>query len=367
MKQIPFKKRFSSYEVYVKLVLALVTVILMTGCGSTDATPKSAKEINTMPATLVLSKSALNYQMELPGELKPYESATLYAKIIGFVRKRYVDRGDHVHKGQLLATLEAPEVAQQYLAAVARRQEANEKLQNSLQQYNRLSKAAKVAGAVSALSLDDARSKLLGDSSAYMAAGAAVQSARAMKEYTFIRAPFDGVIAKSFISNGALVGKGEQPLFEVFQKSRVRLEIAIPAEHAENIDPDATSYFTLDSRPGEKYPAKLSRSSQTLNNASRTLTLEYDIDNQSLCAEVGTMVNMIIHLQKKKTSIKVPASSILHEKNGLFLLKYENNTFKKVPVTTGISWQDSTEVYGEIAVMDTVAVDAKAARGLSIP
>src|SRR5919201_1088382 len=131
-------------------------------------------------------------QVKLPGEFRPYLAVPIYAKVAGFVQRVNVDRGSAVRRGQLLATLEAPEMQAQIVEAA----------QALVRSYDDSIKAAR----------------------------AQAQAVRDLGQYLQIKAPFDGIITERNVHPGALVGPGADalPLFRLHQVSRLRLVVAVP-------------------------------------------------------------------------------------------------------------------------------------------
>src|SRR5690606_9446895 len=198
-------KKYMKYPTrYLAILFSLA--IIVGGCTSEG---KPSPEKNEIPipkvATAKVKKETANYSLQLPGELAPFEEVLLYPKVSGFVQQIYVDRGSNVKKGQLLARLEAPEITQQYAAASAKQREVMERLQYSQQAYKRLLEASKSSGAVAAIELEQAKSKLMSDSASYQSLHAEMAAAKQLAAYLEIRAPFAGVISSRTVSKGALV------------------------------------------------------------------------------------------------------------------------------------------------------------------
>ncbi len=314
---------------------------------------KNAVSLEIVP----VKKSKIAYTLSLPGELHPYEEVKLYAKVKGFVKKLYVDRGSYVKKGQLLATLDAPEIVQQYLAAKAKQREVNEQLQYSLQAYHRMEEAAQKAGAVAAIELDKAHAQLMRDSASYLALQAEVEAADQLKNYTYIIAPFDGVITSRQVSQGALVGENNQPLFLLAQQDRLRLAIAVPEKHAYALQDSTAVTFTVIGRPGEIFKASVSRSSKTIDPSLRSLMVEFDVNNQDQLLSGGEYTQVHLKLIRQRASWQVPASSIVHAKSGVFVVKIEDQVVQRVPVETGIRQDSLVEVFGNLQEGDLIAVN----------
>lgn len=128
-----------------------------------DMTGKKKNTADSKFETGTVSEKAMSSYVRLPGQLKPFNEVNIFAKINSFIKHIYVDRGSLVHKGQLLAVLEAPEMASQVQSANARFLQAQESANASREKYRRLKEAAKEEGAVSPLDLDNALSKMKAD------------------------------------------------------------------------------------------------------------------------------------------------------------------------------------------------------------
>jgi len=142
---------------------------------------------------------------------------------------------------------------------------------------------------VSSIELDRAKSLLISAKSSYESSKASTALSFQLQEYLKIVAPFDGIVTKRNLSVGALVGYGgDIPLLSMAQTEKLRLTVAIPEKHASSISDELTASFTVSSQPQTEFGAKLSRSSGALNTASRSLQLEFDVENNSTSME-GSM------------------------------------------------------------------------------
>ena len=183
-------------------------------------------------------------QVRLPGEFQPYLAVDLHAKVSGFVRRTNVDRGSVVKQGQILATLEAPEMQAQIVEAESKaqalelqRSEAEAKRAAAQSTYDRLKSASATPGVVAENDVlvaqkaaEAAEAVVRSYQSSMKAAQAQVQAVRDLGQYLEIRAPFDGIITERNVHPGALVGPGSErtPLFRLHQVSRLRLIVAVP-------------------------------------------------------------------------------------------------------------------------------------------
>ena len=295
------------------------------------------------------------YEISVPAELKPYEQVAVYAKVTGFVKQLYVDRGDRVRKGQLLAILEAPEMEQQYLSDKSNEQKVHSNYLYAKQAYERLLDASKTTGAVADIELDRAKSAMESAKSAYDASKAGTAHSSQLKQYLRITAPFDGVITERNVSVGALAGTGnDTPLFMMAQSNKLRLTLSLPERHASSVFEGMTATFTVSSQPGKTFDAKLSRTSGLLDQQDRSLTLEFDVSNQSGELQGGDYAQVSLKLQRKSPTYWVQSKSILNTQSGAYILALNDNEIKRISIKEGTRLDTLTEVFGNLSKEDNI-------------
>lgn len=333
---------------------------LISACGghSQDETESASVAEQPRVESFELQKSASRYEINLPGELKPFEEVNIYSKIQGFVKEIKVDRGSRVKKGEVLAILDVPEIAQNFLAAKAHEQEVLEQLAYSRQAYKRLEKAASREGAVATLELEEAQAKLRRDSASYLAAKADLQANQALKNYAVITAPFEAVVTSKMVSPGAFVGQSTGPLFHLSEQERLRLEVALPGKHADAIGNSAEVSFTVNALPGEIFTARISRSSQVLDAGLRSVMLEFDVDNKNGKLAGGEYARVHLPLSRSTPVFKVPASAVVTSESSVYVVKIDNGKTKYVPVKTGMEENGKIEVFGQLHEGDKVVKKA---------
>ncbi|TLU89348.1 efflux RND transporter periplasmic adaptor subunit [Dyadobacter sediminis] len=339
------------------LGLALISAGI-NGCDSKPETDSQSKPNVKGPVSVqVISpvKDQPDYTLALPGELKPYEQVSLFAKVKGFVKNIHVDRGSVVKKGQVLAILEAPEVSQRFQSARSDQQKFYEDFQLSRQMYERVLKATQKDGSVAAIELDRAKSKLRSDSAAYQSAISSAQSFGQIEEYLKIIAPFDGVVVERNVSVGALVGENNTtPLLVIAQNKKLRLTVAIPEKHAQSVGKNAMASFTVSNLPGKMFTSVLSRKSQVLQQQNRSVTAEFDVENKDNSLDGGEYAQVTMKLRRPDSTLWVPASSIVHAQSGTFVLRVENQAVRKVPISEGTRRDSVQEVFGELDRKDQI-------------
>lgn len=340
---------------YLKIIIS-ISISFLAACSS-NINQKQEDNVPVEPTVEVISpiKDQPTYTISLPGELKPYEQVNIYAKVKGFIKEIYVDRGSYVKKGQLLALLEAPEITHQYLSAKSDENKFNEEYLYAEQAYERLKNAAKTSGAVAGIELDRALRDLNSAKAALDASKAQSDIPHQLNSYLRITAPFDGLITQRNSSTGALVGDGTEPLFNLAQNQKLRLNVAIPEKHAQSIHQGMNIEFTINGLPGQFFTATLSRASNLIQNEGRSLMTEFDVDNSKGLLSGGEYAQVRLHLKRSESTIWIPSTSLVRAQSGTFVWKVdENHQLQKIPVIEGSKLDTLQEVYGLIDERDLV-------------
>lgn len=330
-----------------------VTAGLLASCSETKAEEnsiaKTGKTENIEIKTVAVSQLQPEYEIRLSGELEPAEQVSLFAKVNGFVKKLNADIGDYVKKGQLLAILEAPEMDQKLVSDRYSEQKLESDYLYAQQNFERLKEAAKTEGAVAAIELERAETAMNSAKSAYESSKAQTGHSAQMQKYLHVVAPFNGVITERNVSEGALVGPGSnQPVFRIADEENLKLKIALPEKHAGSVNENLQATFTVNSQPGKKFDAKLSRNSRLISNQSRAMTLEFDVQNNDRKLNGGEYAQVTLKLQRKNPTFWVSPKSILNTQSGLFVLTKNGDKIERIPVREGIRLDTIVEIFGNL-------------------
>ncbi len=325
--------------------------ILLAGCNTHHPVDLAESKTGPKYETVRIEKGVLSSYIKLPGELKPFEKVDIYPKVNGFVKDIFVDRGTLVHEGQVLMTLEAPELDQQLQAARSKLLQASESFNASRDRYVRLLAAAKTPGAVSDLDLFNAKSKYEADSAFQQAENANVAAVQTMKDYLIVKAPFDGVITERNVHPGTLTGPSfkldNKPLLVLEQSKKLRLEVFVPEEFTEKLDArDNHISFTTAAWPGKTFSASISRSSNSLYDNYRSEAIEADVMNAENEFKPGMYVEVNIKISSQLNSFVVPASSVITSTEHKYVITLVDGKTRFVNVKEGVTSNGKTEVYG---------------------
>lgn len=338
--------------------LMLLTTIY--GCGNSEK-KEEKKEVRVAVATFVLKKDKLSTSLTLPGELIALQQVDLYAKVSSFVKALKVDIGSEVTKGQLLMTLDAPEMSSQ-LAAAQSRLKAQEAIYTaSKANYNRLYETSKTPGTISTNDLDQALAKRNSDLAQFEATKAAYKEVGSIQNYLEIRAPFSGVISARNVNLGAYVGpsgKGsELPIFTLQDQKNLRLAVSIPEVYTGYLKLGDEVSFTVKSLPNETFKAKVKRLSGALDLRLRSERIEIDVANTNKTLLPGMVAEINIPLPANASTFVIAKKALLDTSEGLYILRVENNKAVKVAVKKGRETDDKVEVFGDIKEGDKLIAE----------
>ena len=270
--------------------------------------------------------SSAERTLAIPGEVRGWNQATLYAKVAGYVREVKVDKGTRIKKGDLLAQLESPETDQQVLGARA-------DLQLKLVQAERARKL-RPQGFIAQQDLDNAESAL-------SVSRATLQQLLATQSYEQVRAPFDGVVTARYVDPGALVAAGTasnqavQPLFDVADMRTVRVQVYVGQDDASDLRPGVPVSISLPDDPGHPIEAKVSRTAQGLDTRTRTMLVEVDVANEPARLYPGSYVNVRLRFPGRRTPL-IPGDALAWRGDVVYVARLDpDNRVKFVRIQPG--------------------------------
>lgn len=275
--------------------------------------------------------------LELPGRLEAYSRAPLYARVSGYLKSWKVDIGAPVKAGDLLAEIEAPDLDQQLLQTKANlaTAQANAALASTTaKRWHSLLKT----GAVSQQDVDEKDGDLAAKQAIVKASQADMERLQALKGFTRIVAPFDGVVTARNTDVGALInvgGAAGQELFVVSDTKKLRVYVSVPQTYVPSIPEGTRATITVPERAGRKYTATVESSSQAVNVSSGSTLMQLGLDNANGDLLPGGFANVSLQLPGNASALRIPSSALLFDKNGLrvaTLGKDDKVVLKKVTI-----------------------------------
>lgn len=288
--------------------------------------------------------------LRLPGETAAWYASIIYARVDGYVDHWFADIGDHVAKGQVLASIDTPDLDAQLSAAqaklkasiahvAAKEAEANfakstyERWRDSprgvVSEQERESKKAGYESAVA--QWNEAKSQSGLDQ-------ANVERFTALAQFKQVMAPFAGVITERRIDIGNLVTAGSNanttPLYRMEQDNPIRIFSDVPQSAAPYMKAGTPAQIHVSNFPNRVFKGKIARTSEAINPQSRTLKVEVDIPNNDLALVPGMYVDISFEVPTAGL-MQVPAAALIFRADGPHLAVINQDdtvAFQKVTI-----------------------------------
>jgi RND family efflux transporter MFP subunit len=369
--------------------------MLVSSCATRASTATPATETARAVAVEKVTRQDLDRSLELAAEFRPNQEIDLHAKIAGFLKAIYVDVGDHVRKGQLIAELEAPEMTQELAQAEATLQRSRvdvdrarselrrSEAQHSIRQvsFDRLSAVIKARpNLVAQQEIDDASSRLQEAEAQLSVAQTAISSseqqvqiASAGKErfdtlltYLRITAPFSGTITKRLADPGAMIQAGTassvqaMPVVRLSQVDHLRLVLPVPESVVPRIRTDTPVEVRVESLK-RVFQGRVSRFSGKLDSSTRTMETEVDLANPDSVIKPGMFGYATLVLEQRLDALTVPVQAVSgRAPTATVLVVGTDKRLEERPVNLGLETPARIEVLSGLHEGDLVVVGARA-------
>lgn len=382
-----------SSQSFVLAVTAAAAGFLVGGCSRPHAETPSTADLPTVAAAKA-TRADLTENLQLAAEFRPFQEIEVHAKVAGFLKEIRVDVGDRVKAGQLLATLEVPELQDELRqddAGVRRSEQEIRRAQADLERAEsnhqgthlattRLSDVARARPKLIAQQdLDDAtardRMAEAQVATARAALAAAEQQLEALKagqsktqtlfDYARITAPFAGVITHRYADTGAMIQAGTSsqsqamPVVRLSQNDRLRLIIPVPESAVARIHLGEPVEVRVDALR-RTFPGTIARFSDTLSAETRTMQTEVDVPNRSLELVPGMYAYATIALDTATHVLTVPVQAIDHTGDKASVMAVSNGHIAPRDVKTGMESPDRVEITSGLDDGDLVVVGNRA-------
>lgn len=296
----------------------------------------------------------------LPAILQAWYSAPVYARTNGYLRQWYVDIGDRVTAGQLLAEIDTPDVDLQLAgarAALGTRTAQRDLARITSRRWDRLN----AQNAVSQQETDERRGNLAASEATRHEAAADVERLETLSAFKRIIAPFAGVVTSRATDIGALIVAGtaaSQPLFTVSDVARLRLYVRVPQAYAARMREGFDAHFTVPDYHNRQFDAHLIHSSDAVDSQSGTMLVQLVYDNAEALLKPGAYAQIAFTFHgpgpQAPPSVRIPASSLLFRRDGTTVAVVDGRNHVRIrPVSILIDFGTELEVTG-VAPQDRV-------------
>jgi RND family efflux transporter MFP subunit len=327
------------------LVVMVIALVVLWGISSRrKANAQLSQETQDLaiPTVSVIHPKSGTPQHEIviPGDMQPYADAPIFARTSGYLKKWYSDIGANVKTGQLLAEIDSPEVDQQLQSARADLATAQANLnlaEVTATRYKDLLKTDSVAQQ----DVDNANGNFEARRTTVESAQANVKRLQDMQSFEKVFAPFDGVITARNTDIGQLIDSGSsggtsRELFHIAAMNPLRVYINVPQFDSPQIRPGLHADLVLTEFPGRRFQGLVVRSSGVIDNTTRTLLTEVDVDNSARLLKPGGYVEVHLKLPSPVNTFTLPVNATIFKSAGLQVAIVKNGkTIALIPVTPG--------------------------------
>jgi len=363
-------------------------------CRANGKTPEANADEVPTARVATAQRGNLAHTLSLAGQFQPYQVVDVHPKVTGFMQKINVDIGDKVHTGQVLAVLEVPELNAQLKGTGFEMERSKDELVRTQHEvkraeathaalqadYQRLLEASKAEpGLVAQQELDDAQSKDLSSEAQIDAAKAAAAGAQentqvagadnervqALKNYTSVTAPLDGVVVWRYADTGALIQSGtnsnEQdiPIVRISQSGLLRLRMPIPENDVQFVHLGDQMQVRVDAI-GRSFTGKIVRFTRDVNFETRTMETELDVENKDLSISPGMYANTEMELAHADNVTTIPVDALVLQGNQetVYVLDMDNRVHIR-NVDVGLRGSKLAEIKNGIEPGDRIILGAQ--------
>ena len=382
VRATPSRQRSAGRGAY---IAALAAFLLLLAIGVAFLLPKlhhresleDQVRVDAGPPPVLVTKVKLGQassQLELPGTVQAFQQTPIYARTSGYVSRRYVDIGDHVRAGQILATIEDPQTQQSLRQAQATllqlkaqlvQTQANARLSTlnntrnqQLQQEGVISQAAADQFTAQA-GVNDAT---VNAAQANIAAGEAnVRSLEEQASFSRVTAPFTGVILSRSIDTGSLISAGSQnsvtQLFTIGQSGTVRVFTNVPQANEADVTGASTAQVQFRELPGHIFTGKVTRNAAAIDPTSRTLLAEIDLPNADNKILPGMFATVTFATHNAAPPVLIPANALVVRVAGPQTFVVDANEVVHIRnLIVGRDFGSTTEVLSGLKLGDEVVL-----------
>jgi RND family efflux transporter MFP subunit len=374
-----------SHKFIIAGVLALCLIIaalLARRARANSATNAAQRNSDTthLPYVAVApaKRETISNSLSIAGQFIPYQNVDLHAKVAGYIRTISVDIGDRVHKGQVLAVLEIPELVAEVDEAQASVHHAEEEIQRAHSDVSRaeadnvalhenaerlVSTAKARPGLIAQQELDDATAKDRASHAQVDAAKSALAAAKqqlavaqanqqhysALSDYARITAPYDGVVTWRFSDTGSLVQAGTStnsglPVVTLAQIDVLRLRIPVPESLASKVRIGDSADVRVQAT-GEHFTGRVARFTNSLDPSTRTMQVEIDVPNPHYHLQPGMYAEVHLSANSVQNALTIPIEAIRRSESGASVLVVNaQNRVESREVQLGVESSNNVEI-----------------------
>jgi membrane fusion protein, multidrug efflux system len=344
------------------VLLAAGAITLISRASHEQALAKETEQ-QTIPTVAVVHPLAEkpDEELVLPGSLQAFEDSPIYARTNGYLVRWYKDIGSRVKEGDLLATIDTPEIDQELSQSRAARQQIVAQLELakiSAERWENLRKS----DSVSAQEADQQTSGYKQAQANLAAADANVRRLEQLEGFKKVYAPFSGVVTKRNVDPGALINAGAgaagRELFDIARVDPLRVYTSVPQAYAPFIKVGASTTVTLQEFPGQRFSAKVARTAESIDPNTRTLLTEVDVPNRDGRLLPGSFGEVHFAVGSNVNKVTVPVNAMLFRSEGTRLAVVgPDNKVELRAISIGKDYGTTLEVLAGVSIEDQIVIN----------
>jgi membrane fusion protein, multidrug efflux system len=345
------------------LILVVAGAVTLIGRETHERALAKETERSIIPTVAVVHPQAEQPEEELvlPGSLLAFEESPIYARTSGYLVRWYKDIGSRVNQGELLATIDTPEIDQELNQSRAARQQIVAQMELakiSAERWENLRKS----DSVSAQEADQQTSAYKQAQANLAAADANVRRLEQLENFKRVYAPFSGVLTKRNVDPGALITAGSgtagRELFDLARIDPLRVFTSVPQAYAPFIKVGGQATVTLQEFAGQKFFAKIARTAEAIDPNTRTLLTEVDVPNKDGRLLPGSFGEVHFAVGSNVNKVTVPVNAMLFRSEGPRLAVVDaNNKIELRPINIGRDYGTSLEILGGVSTEDRIVIN----------
>jgi len=355
-------RRWLIAAVSVLIVSALLVSGIRSRVRAKAALMSETQQMAVTAVSVVLpQRTAPTQEITLPGNVEPFVSAPIYSRTNGYLEKWYVDIGDHVKQGQLLAVIQTPEVDQQLAQSRSNLATAQANLKLAEITANRYQGLLN-SHAVAQQDVDTATQTFHANQAIVAADQANVRQLETLQSFEKIYAPFDGIITARNTDIGNLIDSGSSggvktDLFHIAQPGKLRVYVDVPESYAPSVKTGLIADLSLAEFPGRTFQGKIVRSADAINVTTRTLQVEIDVNNPSGTLLTGSYAEVKLKLPEVNSIYLLPAETLIFRSQDLLVGVVKDGKAVLTRVTPGRDLGEKIEIVAGLSPEDQVIVN----------
>lgn len=375
-------------------ILVVVVVIALRLFTRSEVKADSPEPNLPTAAVAVVKRAPIESAITLSGVFHAYQQVDVHAKVAGYIRKIYVDVGDHVKTGQTLAVLEVPELSAQVDGAKAGLKRAKDGVNRAGSNvhsaesihaayhaaYTRLKQASETRpGLIAEQELDDSmakdkdsEAKVESDKAAFAEAQSQLDVAQAelerlmaLEDYTHVTAPFAGVLTKRYADTGTMIQAGtssdtqSMPVVQLAEYTKLRLVVPVPESAVPELQLGSVVQVHVTAM-NQDFEGRVARFADALSDETRTMHTEIDVKNPDGALKEGMYAEAKLILKQHKNALTVPIQALQRNSNGAEVLIVDaRGRVEQRQVKLGLESSDRVEILGGLAEDDRVIVGSR--------